>query len=74
VKLTLFLKADAKLAADVLVDSGGVICFSAGAELFSSPEMTQITGICSGCSYWYLPPNFPAQIFFTSCLQQIDFD
>jgi hypothetical protein len=71
VKLTLFLKADAKLAADVLVDSGGVICFSTGVELFNSPEMTQITDICSGCSYWYPPHILPAQIFIISGLQWI---
>jgi hypothetical protein len=42
VTLTLFLKADAKFAADVLFDSGGVIFFSTGIELFSNPETTQI--------------------------------
>jgi hypothetical protein len=37
---TLFLKADAKLAAEVLAESGGVIFFSTGIELFKSPETT----------------------------------
>jgi hypothetical protein len=37
---TLFLKADAKFAADVLVESG-VVIFSTGIELFNGPETVQ---------------------------------
>jgi hypothetical protein len=59
------LKADAKLAADVLVDSGGVTCFSTGVELFNRPKTTQITDICSDRSH------FPAQIFIVYGLQRV---
>lgn len=44
---SLFLKADAKLAADVLAESGGVIFFSTGMELFNSPSLTGL--FAAGC-------------------------